>query len=158
MSKKEKKFSAKRIKVEKEFGGGTLTKAAFFQMLRSALRQRSRFWKPINQVKDAAKRPNKSNNKKLKWQYQCKECEQWFRGDEVCVDHIEPAGQLNSFDDLGEFCKKLFCESDGLQVLCSNGTESCHHKKTQLEKQRLKIEKNNKNEGLDEGDANNNSV
>lgn len=46
---------------------------------------------------------------------------------EVQIDHIEPAGSLKGFDDLPGFVERLFCEVDGLQVLCKDG---CHNKKT----------------------------
>jgi hypothetical protein len=45
---------------------------------------------------------------------------------EVAVDHIVPAGQLRSFDDLPKFVEILFCEADNLQVLC----HACHGRKT----------------------------
>jgi 5-methylcytosine-specific restriction endonuclease McrA len=46
------------------------------------------------------------------------------------VDHICPAGSLNSAQDLPDFIERLFCEVDNLQVLC----ETCHNAKTKLEK------------------------
>ena len=41
---------------------------------------------------------------------------------EVEVEHIVEAGTLRSFDDLGGFAERLFCETDGLRVSC----EQCH--------------------------------
>jgi hypothetical protein len=38
------------------------------------------------------------------------------------VDHIVDVGSLKSFEDLGEWTKRLFCETDGLRVLCT----ACH--------------------------------
>jgi len=53
---------------------------------------------------------------------------------EVAVDHIIPAGTLRCADDLPQFVERLFCEVDGLQVLC----KTCHDKKTKKDKEKLK--------------------
>jgi len=109
---------------------GTMTESAFWSFIRSTLRQKSRWWKPISQAKEAAKRKYKGPNKRQKWEYQCNECKQWFSNTEINVDHIVPAGTLRSANDLPGFVERLFCEVDNLQVLCS----TCHNKKTQDEK------------------------
>lgn len=120
----------KKTKVERPFNSGTMTKSAFFSMIRSALRQKSRWWKPITECKNKAKRKYKGPNKRRKWEYQCAECKEWFDNATVNVDHINPVGELRDFDDLPKFVKNLFCESENLQCLCS----SCHDKKTKKEK------------------------
>jgi 5-methylcytosine-specific restriction endonuclease McrA len=51
-------------------------------------------------------------------------------GKETQVDHIVPAGKLSSYKDIAGFCKRLFCEADGMQVLCVD----CHQKKTNAER------------------------
>lgn len=117
---------APRKKVEKPFASGTMTKAAFFSFIRSGLRQKSRRWKPIYDCLNNARRPSKSKNKRLKWEFKCAKCKKWHPQSNVSVDHIIPAGSLNSLDDLPMFVKTLFCELDNLQVLCS----SCHTVKT----------------------------
>jgi hypothetical protein len=129
-----KKPSVRKSRVEKLFNNNTMSKAMFFSMIRSALRQKSRWWKPIAQCKLNAKRAYKGPLKRQKFEYQCKECNNWFPEKEIAVDHIVPAGELNDFNDLPDFCKRLFCEVDGLQVLCNN----CHTIKTQLEKENRK--------------------
>lgn len=121
---------AKRKQIEKPFSNGTMSNAAFFGMIRSSLRQKSRWWKPISQCKQAAKRSYKGPNKRQKFEYQCNECKEWFSDKQTNVDHIVPAGSLNSFEDLPNFVKRLFCDSTHLQVLCS----TCHNKKTKEEK------------------------
>lgn len=132
---KQKAVKQPKKVVEKPYASGTLTSAAFFQMIRSALRQKSRWWKPISDCKAKARRKNQGKNKRLKWQFQCNECKDWFADKEVCVDHIVEAGSLNSFNDLPLFTKRLFCEVDGLQVLCKDG---CHKIKTNEYKQSIK--------------------
>lgn len=114
-------------KVEKTRGSGTFSEAGFWGMIRAALRQKSRWWKPVADVKLAARRTNQSANKRLKYEYQCAQCKNWFSDKEVEVDHKIEAGSLRNGDDLKGFVERLFCEKDGLQVLCK---DVCHREKT----------------------------
>ena len=109
---------------------GTMTESAFWSFIRSALRQKSRWWKPISQAKLKAKRKYKGPNKRQKFEYQCNICKDWHPDKEINVDHIIPAGTLRCANDLPGFVERLFCEIDNLQVLCN----VCHNKKTQNEK------------------------
>ena len=109
---------------------GTMTESAFWSFIRSALRQKSRFWKPITECKLAARRLYKGVNKRQKYEYQCNMRKNWFIERKINVDHINPAGSLNNGSDLAGFIERLFCEIDNLQVLC----EPCHDKKTKAEK------------------------
>ena len=109
---------------------GTMTESAFWSFIRSGLRQKSRWWKPITQCKLNAKRTYKGPNKRQKFEYQCNSCKKWFAEKNINVDHIDPAGSLNCANDFPGFVERLFCETDNLQVLCS----SCHNTKTQNEK------------------------
>jgi 5-methylcytosine-specific restriction endonuclease McrA len=124
---KKKKAVAKAPKTR---NAGTLTESAFWSFIRSGLRQKSRFWKPITQCKMANRRTYKGPLKRQKFEYQCKECSQWFPDKKINVDHIKPAGSLNCANDLPGFVERLFCEIDNLQILC----EKCHNLKTQKEK------------------------
>lgn len=122
-----KKKTVKNPKVPRTRAGNEWTEARFWQFLRTGLRQMSRRWPPIARLAmDAAKRPNQSDNLRLKWEYQCADCAGWFPGKKVQVDHIHPCGQLKSFQDLQVFAELLFCESDKLKVLCLE----CHNAKT----------------------------
>ena len=121
-----------RLTKEKPRCNGTMTESAFWSFIRSTLRQKSRWWKPISIAKSLAKRPYMGANKKQKFEYQCNHCKKWFPDKMINVDHIVPAGTLSCADDLPGFVGRLFCEVDGLQVLCN----SCHDIKTN--KERLK--------------------
>jgi len=110
---------------------GTMTESAFWSFIRSGLRQKSRFWKPITQCKLNAKRAYKGPLKRQKFEYQCNSCKNWFQEKLINVDHIHPAGSLNCANDLPGFVERLFVEAEGLQVLCSN----CHDKKTAKERE-----------------------
>jgi 5-methylcytosine-specific restriction endonuclease McrA len=122
---------AKRVLIPKTRNAGTMSEAAFWSFIRSALRQKSRWWKPIAVCKMNARRLYKGTNKRQKYEYQCNKCKKWYAEKEINVDHIIPAGSLNCADDLPQFVERLFCEKDNLQVLCTG----CHDKKTLKEKQ-----------------------
>lgn len=123
--------ATRKPKAPKTRCGGTMTEAAFWSFIRSALRQKSRRWKPIYDCLNAAKRPNKSNNKRLKYEAQCAECKGWFPLADVSVDHVVATGSLRSMEDLPGFVSRLFCEKEGLQVLCN---DKCHAAKTARER------------------------
>lgn len=110
---------------------GTLTESAFWSFIRSALRQKSRWWKPVSECKQKAKRVYKGSNKRQKFEYQCNHCKNWYADKNINVDHIIPAGTLTCANDLPGFVERLFVEAEGLQVLCSN----CHDKKTAKERE-----------------------
>lgn len=105
--------------------------ARFFSFLRSALRSAWSKYPPKYTVLAKAKRKSESDNKRLKWEFQCNECNRWHPQKEVSVDHIIPAGTLKTFEDLPEFCRKLFCSEEELQVLC----KACHDIKTKQERE-----------------------
>ncbi len=135
--RKVKVVKEKKI-IEKPYNSGTMTTAGFFGFIRSCLRQKSRFWKPIQEAKKLARRKSQSSNKKLKFEYQCNECKNWFPEKEIDVDHLVEAGTLRDFSDLPQFVKNLFCEVGSLQILCK---KSCHLAKTQAYRARIKAEK-----------------
>ena len=106
----------------------TWTEAAFWQFLRSGLRRMSMRWPPIaRDAIQAARRPYVGPNKRQKWEFQCSECGEWNMRKRVQVDHIEECGTLKSWQDFATFAERLFCEVDGLRVLCS----TCHGKRKQ---------------------------
>ena len=125
-----KKKVTRKTQTPKTRNAGTMTESAFWSFIRSALRQKSRWWKPIAQAKAKAKRAYKGPLKRQKFEYQCAECLNWFPDKKINVDHRIPAGTLRCANDLPGFVERLFCEIDNLQVLCT----TCHDKKTQDEK------------------------
>ena len=128
-----KRTKTTKSRVEKLRNHFTLSEAGFWSLIRSNLRNASRWWKPIAECKKLARRAYKGKNKSQKWEYQCAHCKEWFMEKEIAVDHIVEAGSLTCGDDLKGFVERLFCEVDGFQVLCNkrlDGKESCHKKKT----------------------------
>ena len=127
----QKKIPVKRSRVAKNRNNGTMSESAFWSFIRSALRNKSRWWKPISECKQRARRPYTGAKKRQKFEYQCNECKGWYPDKEINVDHIIPAGTLTCSNDLPGFVERLFCEIDNLQVLC----ETCHNKKTKNERE-----------------------
>lgn len=104
--------------------------ARYRTFVRSALRKAWMKWPPKFEALRRAQRPSQSDNKKLKWEYQCAACQLWHRGDQVSVDHIVPWGDPWSMTFI-DACRALLVPVDELQVLCG----VCHDVKTALEKQ-----------------------
>lgn len=117
----------KTDKVPRTRAGGQWTEASFWGFIRSGLRQMSRRWPPRKLAELAVRRPYTGDNARQKWEYQCAECQKWWKGAEIEVDHITPCGTLKSFDDIAGFAERLFCEIDGFRVVCIH----CHKLKTQ---------------------------
>ena len=131
--------------------GGTWTEAKYWSTLRSHVRNAFRYWIPMKQAKEAARRLNQSGfttktGKLVKWEYQCAICNQWFpehhwvvspdKGEALWkpaieMDHIVPAGRFNCDEDVLKFLHNLTDEDvSAYQCLC----KKCHHEKTQSEK------------------------
>lgn len=118
-------------RVEKTRGGGRYSEAGFWGFVRSTLRRASRRWGPIYDTLHAARLPYEGPVKRQKWMYQCASCLKWYPQKQVSVDHITPCGSLRNEDDLAGFVRRLFCEPEGLQVLCND----CHAVKTAADKE-----------------------
>lgn len=131
MAKVKKAVSKKttRVKTARTRNAGTMTESMFWSFIRSALRQKSRWWKPITQCRMASRRAYKGTSKRQKFEYQCNQCKNWFPDKQVAVDHVHPVGTLKSADDLPFFVENLFCEIENLQLLCLD----CHNAKTKEE-------------------------
>jgi hypothetical protein len=121
------KKPSKRVLVPRTRNAETITESEFWSKIRSALRLAFRYWKPMQQALDLASRPSKSKDKKIKKEYLCKECTDWFPRKEVHIDHIEECGSLRNFEDIQGFIERLTVEDvNGFQVLC----KPCHLTKT----------------------------
>ena len=114
-------------RVQRTRAGNTWTEARYWQFIRSALRQAYSRYPAKFQAKKAVERT--VAGKRHKYEYQCAKCDVWFQGKEIQVDHIEPAGSLSSYEDIAGFSKRLFCESDGMQVMF----KPCHQLNTNAE-------------------------
>lgn len=108
--------------------GNTWTESRYFSFIRSALRNAFKKYPPkYDALKEAKVKVDWGRTKNA---YVCASCDGCFKSTEVEVDHKVPAGSLKSYKDLPSFVERLFCEKDGLQVLC----KECHKCKTQEER------------------------
>jgi 5-methylcytosine-specific restriction endonuclease McrA len=87
-----------------------------------------RRWAPKYEALKAAYTETKlSKSKRQARHFRCAECEGEFTQKDVQVDHKEPIGSCDTWD---EFIDRLFCEAKNLQVLC----KPCHKIKTKKER------------------------
>lgn len=131
ITEKDGKFYTPRG-VELIRNANTMTEAEYWSMILSALRRTTRFWKPILLCLEAGKRPSQSGNKRLKYEYHCQSCNNWFPRSQIQVDHIIPCGGINGPDKINPWLEKAHVENwpKTLQRLC----KPCHTKKTNEEK------------------------
>ena len=123
--------------VDKPYNSGMWTEARFHSFIKSALRAASNRWGPKYEVQKAARiergiylcagykrkphsvpasLPPKQGNKRRR---------------KVTVDHIVPIiDPTKGFETWDKLISNLFCEVDGLQLLCSD----CHTDKTKDER------------------------
>lgn len=118
------------------------TKPNLFTFLRSGLRSLSRKHAPIYEALAEAKTTYKGKptdadyNPRQRFAYRCAMCHSEFPAKGVAIDHREDCGKLASWDDVAGFMQRLFCEKDGLDVLC----HTCHDAKTMATKQNITME------------------
>lgn len=137
---KKKAAKPRKSKTPKTRGGGTMTEAAFWGMIKSCLRRASRWWKPIGETRLKARRAYTGPNKKLKWEYRCNQCKNYFPATSIQIDHILPVGSLNKAEDLPGMIERLFCEENNLQAICAK----CHTAKSTIDNNLIKENKKKK--------------
>lgn len=110
----------------KKFNGGTWTEARFRSFIKSILRGGSQRWGPKYETLNEAcvgKRINAKTGRLAK-HFKCCKCTQEYPQKEVEVNHILPVVPLSGFDSWDGVIERLFCEKDGLEVVC----KPCHLK------------------------------
>ncbi|MGL5078376.1 MAG: HNH endonuclease [Waterburya sp.] len=90
------------------------------------LRRASYMWPARKKVLDAARIE--------RGRYRCAHCNLIFGPKEISLDHINPVVPTNGWDNWDGYITRLYCEPEGLQVLC----DPCHDKKTKTEEKERK--------------------
>jgi hypothetical protein len=112
-----------------------LSESAFHSFVKSILRKASMRWGPLNRVKAKARVERGF--------YKCAACAAIVpataittlkngkvkRVKNVAIDHIAPVVPLTGFDSWDGVIDRLFCDEEGLQLLCRD----CHEIKCQEE-------------------------
>ena len=119
-------------RVERTRNGGTETESMHMGKIRAALRNISRWWKPLQYALKAASKTTFVGRRK-QVVYLCSSCCNYYSRKSVEVNHIVPAGSLKTYDDLPDFCRRLFTEDvSQLEVLCKD----CHLEVTKQQKEK----------------------
>ena len=112
-----------------------MSESAFHSYIKSVLRKASMRWKPLNEVKSRARVE--------RGLYKCEQCQSIVpataittlkngktkRVKNIAVDHISPVVPVSGFDSWDNVIQRLFCDVDGLQLLCRD----CHEIKCKEE-------------------------
>lgn len=111
--------------------GGAWTESRFHSFVKGGLRSLSQKWPPKYRILSKAhteQRINPASGRLAKF-YRCAECKSEFVAKDVEVNHIEPVVPITGFDSWDNTIERLFCEEDGLEVVC----KPCHKAITKQE-------------------------
>jgi hypothetical protein len=117
-----------RVGVELTHCSNTMTKAQMVGRVLSALRESTRYWLPKMDKLNEGTRKRADGT----FENKCEQCEDWFRLNDLEVDHIVPCGGMNCFSKAQGWLEKAFVEKEGFQLLC----KICHLQKTLREKKK----------------------
>lgn len=127
--------------VLKTRNSGKLTESAYFSKIRSGLRRTFQWWTPMIEALNAVSRPYNGENKRLKKEYKCSRCNNYFPRKQVEVHHKIPCGSLKSYEDIVPFIQRLTVEgAENYEILC----KICHQKETNIEKELKKLKNDKK--------------
>ena len=123
-------------KSEKTRNNGEWTEARFNSFVKGGLRSISQRWPPRYRILSKAfvgSKLNPASGRVAKF-YECKGCKASFPAKNVEVNHIQPVIPTTGFDSWDKVIERLFCEEDGLEVLC----KPCHKAVTKQENEERK--------------------
>lgn len=122
--------------MSKKYNSGKWTESRFQSFIKSALRSASVRWPPrYETLADAfvGVKTNPKTGRQAK-HYECAMCVGHFPQKDVQVNHKEPVIPTSGFTSWDEVIERLFCEKEGLEVLC----KPCHKAITALENKERK--------------------
>ena len=124
-------------RVAKTHCDGTWTASQYRSFIKSGLRRMSFRWRPKTNCKKAARLPQKQmgKNGRLVFFSKCELCKEEMPETMVEVDHKEPVVPIEGFSTWDEVIDRLFCDSDGLRVLC----KPCHKEVTKKQRQQAAL-------------------
>ena len=116
---------------KKTYNNGEWTQARFNSFVKSALRSASIRWPPKYQKLSEALVGTKVNQKtgRMAKHYECNLCKGHFPAKDVEVNHILPVVPIEGFTSWDVIIERMFCEKDGLEVVC----KPCHKTITKQE-------------------------
>lgn len=112
----------------KKYNSGQWTESRYQSFIKSALRSASVRWPPRYETLNDAfvgVKINPKTGRKAK-HYECVMCAGHFPQKDVQVNHKLPVVPTSGFTSWDEVISRLFCEKEGLEVLC----KPCHKKVT----------------------------
>lgn len=121
---------------ERKYNNGEWTTARYNSFVKGGLRSVSQRWPPRYKVLSKAcvgQRTNPVSGRLAKF-YTCNLCRTDFVAKDVEVNHITPVIPVTGFDSWDGVISRMFCEEDGLEVLC----KPCHKAITKQENQERK--------------------
>lgn len=104
----------------KRYNSGQWTESRFNSFIKSALRSASVRWPPRYETLADAYVGTIKNVKtgRMAKHYQCNCCKNAFPAKDVQVNHITPVVPVDGFDSWDAVIARMYCEKDGLEVLC----------------------------------------
>ena len=120
----------------KKYNGGQWTESRMHSFIKSALRSASVRWPPrYTTLNDAfvEVKTNEKTGRKAK-HFECAACKGHFPQKDVQVNHKESVVPLTGFISWDDIIERMFCEKEGLEVLC----KPCHKIETDKENQQRK--------------------
>lgn len=113
--------------------GGQWTESRYKSFITSTLRKTSARWGPKNDAKKQARHYERLPNSagRIVYHSKCNACGDLVPETTSSVDHIIPVIDPEvGFQSWDTYIERLFCETDGFQVLC----DPCHKAKTAKER------------------------
>ena len=112
------------VSLTRKYNDGQWTPSRYQSFIKSALRSASVRWPPRYQTLNdsfVAVKVNEKTGRKAK-HFECAMCKNHFPQKDVQVNHKKPVIPLSGFISWDDVIERLFCEKEGLEVLC----KPCH--------------------------------
>lgn len=123
---------------EKTRNGGEWTESRYNSFIKGGLRSASQRWPPRYRILSEAcigQKLNPASGRVAKF-YKCNKCKNDFVAKDVEVNHIIPVVPVTGFKSWDDTIERMFCEKEGLEVLC----KPCHKSITKQENEERKKE------------------